>query len=427
MDWITHSAAGAFIAWAWPRRWALPRAAPFVVAAALLPDLDSFIEPYPVFGAGSDFGHRGFTHSLFGAAVMAPVIALVPLWLSKEKRSYVRYARLVALIAAGILTHVVLDLPTEIGAKVFYPFYRKIVYLDWLGHIDFTLFTLGVFVLLATWTYAKREAAVLRGILSSALIASFCWWFFADFPPFALRIAQNFGELEKSTEGPFRTVYPLFLGGMLLAVFAAFARKGWGFRQNRALVGRIGLAAFSIYLLVCGFAQWLALNQIEQFTRERGLQVLARAATRGEAWSFVGPGRWTGLVLAPEGVYKAEISPFSARSSTFRFFANSAENAFVARSRSMPTVQAFLSTARFPVSCYQVEGSKHIVEFYDYGAGNGVVRVALNERLETLAVRWIGMTDYVSKAPPSQTTPDSKVGPNVVPQVSSVRPCFLHR
>ncbi|MCI0414595.1 metal-dependent hydrolase, partial [bacterium] len=114
-----------FIAWAWPRRWAVPRAAPFVVAAALLPDLDSYIEPYPDFGPGSDFGHRGFTHSLFGAAVLAPVLALVPLWLSKEKGSYTRYARLVALIAAGILTHVVLDLPTEIGAKVFYPFYRK--------------------------------------------------------------------------------------------------------------------------------------------------------------------------------------------------------------------------------------------------------------------------------------------------------------
>jgi membrane-bound metal-dependent hydrolase YbcI (DUF457 family) len=424
MDWITHSAAGAFIAWAWPRRWAVAGATPFVVAAALLPDLDSYIEPYPDFGPGSDFGHRGFTHSLFGAAVIAPVIALVPLWLSKEKRSYIRYARLVALIAAGILTHVVLDLPTEIGAKVFYPFYRKIVYLDWLGHIDFTLFTLSVFVLLAAWTYSKREAAVLRGILSSALLASFSWWFFADFPSFALRIAQNFGELEKSTEEPFRTVYPLILGGMLLCVFAAFARKGWVFRQNRALFGRIGLAAFSIYLFVCGAAQWLALNQIEQFTRERGLEVLARAATRAEAWSFVGPRLWTGLVLAPEGVYRAEISPFSARRPTFRFFANAAENAFVARSRSMPTVQAFLSSARFPLSCYQVEGSQHIVEFYDYGAGNGVVRVALNERLETLAVGWIGMTDYVSKASPSHTAiPDNKVGPNIVPQRP---PCFLH-
>ena len=64
------------------------------------------------------------------------------------------------------------------------------------------------------------------------------------------------------------------------------------------------------------------------------------------------------------------------------------------------------------------------MEFYDYGAGNGVVRVALNERLETLAVRWIGMTDYVSKASPSQTDlPHNKVGPNIVPQPT---PCFLH-
>ena len=90
----------------------------------------------------------------------------------------------------------------------------------------------------------------------------------------------------------------------------------------------------------------------------------------------------------------------------------------------MPTLQAFLSSARFPVSCYQVEGSQHIVEFYDYGAGNGVVRVVLNERLETLADRWIGMTDYVSKALPSHAAlPHNKVGPNIVTQPT---PCFLH-
>ena len=116
MDWITHSAAGASIAWAWPRRWAVPKAAPIAVAAALLSDLDYFIEPF--LDPRSDFAHRGFTHSPFGVVVLAPVIALVPLWLSKEKRSSARYARLVALIAAGILSHVVLDLLTELGGKV---------------------------------------------------------------------------------------------------------------------------------------------------------------------------------------------------------------------------------------------------------------------------------------------------------------------
>jgi inner membrane protein len=141
MDPVTHSAAGAFIAWALPRRWAVAEATPVAVAGALLPDVDLYIEPF--LKPGSAFEHRAFTHSLFGIAVLAPLIALVHLWRNKERR----YARFGAVAAMGMLSHVVLDLPTELGAKVLYPFYDKIVYVDWLGHIDFTFFMLALFVL----------------------------------------------------------------------------------------------------------------------------------------------------------------------------------------------------------------------------------------------------------------------------------------
>ena len=63
MDWLTHSAAGAFIGWALPQRRAGPGAAPLVVAGALLPDVDNFIDPF--LDPQSGFAHRGFTHSLF--------------------------------------------------------------------------------------------------------------------------------------------------------------------------------------------------------------------------------------------------------------------------------------------------------------------------------------------------------------------------
>jgi hypothetical protein len=328
--------------------------------------------------------------------------------------------------AMGMLSHVALDLPTEIGAKVFYPFYRKTVYVDWLGHIDFTLFMVSLLLLLAAWTYAHREAAVRRGILASALLASFCWWLFAEWPLFAFHRNQQF-TLVRLSEASYRTAYPLVLGGILLVLFVALARKSWGFRQNRAFFGRIGLAAFSFYLLTCVTAQWIALSQIQQFAREQRVKLLARAAARAGAFSFVGPLRWTGLGLAPEGVYEAEITPFSRRRPTFRLYPNATENPFVARSRSIPGMQRFLSQARFPVSCYQVEGTQHIVEFYDHGEGGRVLRVALNERKEVLAVRWVPINDYVAKAPPSQAAlPHSKIGPTFVPQASSVIPCFLH-
>ena len=74
MDPLIHSAAGAFIGWALPRRYASLGAVPLVVAGALLPDLDYFTDPF--LDPRSAFAHRGFTHSLFGVAVLAPLAGM---------------------------------------------------------------------------------------------------------------------------------------------------------------------------------------------------------------------------------------------------------------------------------------------------------------------------------------------------------------
>jgi len=76
---------------------------------------------------------------------------------------------LVALIAIGMVSHVLLDLPTPMGAKIFYPFSNNYVHLDLLGYLDWTLFTLALFVLLATWSYAKHDTAVRRGKYAAAM------------------------------------------------------------------------------------------------------------------------------------------------------------------------------------------------------------------------------------------------------------------
>ena len=56
------------------------------------------------------------------------------------------------------------------------------MHLDLLGYLDWTLFALALFVLLASWTYAKRDTAMRRGILSAALLSSLSWWLFAAWP-----------------------------------------------------------------------------------------------------------------------------------------------------------------------------------------------------------------------------------------------------
>jgi hypothetical protein len=53
-----------------------------------------------------------------------------------------------------------------------------------------------------------------------------------------------------------------------------------------------------------------------------------------------------------------------------------------------------------------------------------VARVVFNEQLEVLAVGWVPITDYTSKAQPSQTALlHNEVGPNVLLQ-GSPTPCF---
>lgn len=302
MDWITHTAAGVFIAWSAPRRYLVPKAIPVALVGALLPDMDLFIEP--LLKHGSPFDHRALTHSFLGIAVLAPIIALVP-WLFNKKNSY---AGLVAIAALGMLSHMVLDLPTEIGAKIFYPFYRTTIYVNWLGHLDFTLLLLGLFVLMTAWTYSKREGAMLRGALFAILLAFASWWPFAKWPISAVPYNQQFTLVKLNSES-FHTVYPLILGGILLMAFVAFALNGWGFRWNRAVFGRIGLVAFAVYLLICATAHWIALKQIEHFATERRIVVLARAVSRADAFSFIAPIRWNGAVLPFGSTVSCELLP----------------------------------------------------------------------------------------------------------------------
>jgi hypothetical protein len=96
------------------------------------------------------------------------------------------------------------------------------------------------------------------------------------------------------------------------------------------------------------------------------------------------------LVLAPEGVYVAQVNLFSTRSPTVAFFPSTTENPFVTTSRSIPEVQRFMEAARFPVTRYRVENEQYIVEYQEYGLSwRPLLRVSLNFGQEVLAVGWI--------------------------------------
>jgi hypothetical protein len=219
------------------------------------------------------------------------------------------------------------------------------------------------------------------------LLSSLSWWLFSEWPTQAFAFA---GTLEEATEQPLRTVYPLVLGAVLVGLFVAFARKDWGFRQKRTVFGRIGVAALSIYLVFCVMAQGIIMHRTEKYMRERGIVVWRRVVSRMGYSSLVGPLRWTGLVLAPDGVYLAQFDLFSTRSPTVGFFPSTTEDPFVTRSRSIPEVQRFIEAARFPVTRYRMEKGQHIVEYQEYGLSwRPLLRAVLNQQQEVVAIGWI--------------------------------------
>lgn len=100
------------------------------VIAANLPDADLLyarITPQPL---GYLLHHRGHTHTLVGLAVQALVIGLVCLLPATRKLIAPLRTRFWTLIAASLLSHVVLDSLNSYGVHPFYPFNNRWYYGD---------------------------------------------------------------------------------------------------------------------------------------------------------------------------------------------------------------------------------------------------------------------------------------------------------
>src|SRR5262245_1517238 len=122
MDFVTHAAVGAVIGRSIVREPAAARAAMTLGAlTALAPDADHALEW--VSGEAYLLHHRTATHSLLvtGLAVVAAA-----LWPGQAR------ARRAAIVAAGLASHLFLDLLTPFGTALLWPFDRTFFALDGL-------------------------------------------------------------------------------------------------------------------------------------------------------------------------------------------------------------------------------------------------------------------------------------------------------
>lgn len=363
MDPLTHGLAGALIGKAFfgePR--SARNAAGFArvaitatVVGAMFPDIDLLTSLIRRDGFATLEWHRWVTHSLLCLPLFAMALAALTRWrLRRRGIAGPSWAALVLMCAAGLASHILLDLPTSYGTMIWSPLSDARVALDLVFILDF-LFT-GIVVLpqAAAWVYRTpvgwgRRAA--QAWAASTLCAVAAW-----------ALAQAFGVIFS----------PVLLVAWSAGLAAFFflpalgpapdgAGRGWGFRVPQWRWCRAGVSALAAYLAVCAGAHQLALGKTRAFAASRAI-----AAEGVDALPMPpSPAHWAGLIRTADGVYEAQINLLSDGNPEFQLFADSPANRFTEAARQLPRVNTYLWFARYPVMRYIEHGDLRIVEFRD--------------------------------------------------------------
>ena len=206
MDTLTHGLAGALLARSLPStgsedldRTLARREAWVGFAAAMLPDADVFVSPF-----SAEFyitQHRALTHSF----VMLPVwiVALtalaalrLPAAIGPPGSASRRVAlwRLGAVVALGLVSHILLDWITSWGTMFLSPLSWTRYMLDWTFIVDLALSGVLAFALVGVRIVKKRSfprsrVAARAGLFAAAAYVGLCAFRHGE----ALRLAQDLG------------------------------------------------------------------------------------------------------------------------------------------------------------------------------------------------------------------------------------------
>src|SRR6266852_1834196 len=243
MDTITHGIAGALLGKAVFRgddmfvRRPMSRARIVtwsLMLGAIFPDSDVLRE----FFSHNDLlivtWHRSITHSLVCLPFFALALAALTRWFVRwRKWDSPSFGALVAIYAAGILSHILLDLVTSFGTMIWSPLKWSRPAWDLIFIIDFTLTAIFLAPQILAWVYAKKEGLQQRAFGS--------WAAFAIGTVGVAAIGRAIGA-------------PLSSSGILAAVVvfaAAFllpAVRSWGLRVRFASWNLAGLLLAFAYV-----------------------------------------------------------------------------------------------------------------------------------------------------------------------------------
>jgi membrane-bound metal-dependent hydrolase YbcI (DUF457 family) len=365
MDTITHGIAGALIGkglfggrdlFSGPKELQKRRVITWAVTiGAVFPDADVFRDMFSGNPLLMITWHRSITHSL----------VLMPLWSIGLAALTLRIARwrkwqtpgvlaLVGLYAAGIVSHIFLDLLTTYGTMIWSPLKWSRPAWDVLFILDFTFTAIVLVPQLLAWVNQDKERAPKRAMI--------LWAIFTFVPLIVARLALSMGT-------PISRNAVLLTMVLVAVVFILPVGRGWGLRIRYPTWNRAGLVLAALYIAAATWAHHQALLKVRQFAAAQKLDVLAIGALPlpPSLW------HWDGLVNTREGVYETrlDLSDYLTKNApqgaviTRTFYPDAAPNKDIELAKQLPTVQKVLWFARFPVIQYHEDGGDGVVEISD--------------------------------------------------------------
>src|SRR3984893_14254856 len=328
--------------------------------------------------------HRSITHSLLCLPVFALLLAALTRWIARwRKWDAPSFLALTGIYAAGILSHILLDLVTSFGTMAWSPLKWSRPAWDLIFIVDFTLTGILLVPQILAWVQERPEKARRRAIASFVIFA------LAIFV--IQRIADAVGTpISSATVLLFVLILAAFFllplpTGAKIKQAQGSDREGqdWARTNIRRRWNQFGLVCACTYLALAVLAHHSALSRVKNFATLHNLTVQSMGALPfpPSLW------RWDGLLRTAGGVYEIRMdlsqkSPFEipARANPdehspgiqperpaieYRFYPEANPNVYIQAAKELPQVQKVLWFDRFPVTRYHEEAGEPIVEFSD--------------------------------------------------------------
>src|SRR5438876_6273993 len=363
MDTITHGIAGALIGKALcagdsmlpPKPMSRARIITWVLMlGAIFPDSDVLRDIFSRNDLLMITWHRSLTHSLLMLPIFSLLLAALTQWIARKFQwGAPPFAALTAIYAAGILSHILLDLVTSFGTMIWSPLEWSRPAWDLIFIVDFTLTAIFLVPQWLAWEYAHPEKVRRRAVGM--------WLVFVPAPFLIGKIAAIAGA-------PISDRVVLSAIVILAVLFVLPAFLGWGLKIQHHTWNRAGLAAAVIYVACTVYAHHVAFSRIQKFAEVDHLQVESIGALPlpPSLW------HWDGLVRTARGIYELRMDLADKRVNDgellaleHHYYPDAPPNSYIDIATRLPEVQKVLWFSRFPVTRFHKEVDVAVVEISD--------------------------------------------------------------